>query len=121
MFCSGNAVIDEFILRQHFDNPLRMRIEHQHLGEDVARRLDEELCVKREMIGKWKEALSDELPSRSGFITPGSLIRRHPVRETRIERIQDDVLIRIEVFLNELARRVVNDDCLLWFSLGDVV
>ena len=121
MFCPGHAIIDQVILRQHFDNPLRMRIEHQHLGEDASRGFDKELSVRREVIGEWKEALRDELSCRCGFITPGSFIRRHPVRAARIQRIQDNIFVRIEVFLDELARRIVNDDCFLWLSLGDVV
>src|SRR5437764_2228751 len=66
MFCPGHAVIDQVILRQHFDNPLRMRIEHEHLGEDAARGFYKELSVRREVIGEWKEALRDELSCRCG-------------------------------------------------------
>src|SRR5262245_12212453 len=121
MFSSGNAVIDQVILRQHFNNSLRMRIEHKHLGKDAACRFDKELRIRREVIGIWEEALCDELPHRCGSITPRVLKTGRPEGATSIQRIQDNVLIRIEVLLDELACRVVNDDSLLRLSLGKVV
>src|SRR5207302_3944741 len=99
------------------------RSEGEHLGEDAAGGLDEELRVWCRMVWIREEALGDELSFRCANLGVNSknVIARHPVRAARIQRIQDNIFVRIEAFLDELARRIVNDDCFLWLSLGDVV
>ena len=111
MLGSRDAVIDQGIVGEHFDQPIRRRIECKHACKNAARRLKKELgvwcCLG--MIGKKLSAMKRR-SARSSHRWHRRFLYQTPVRTSRIERIQNDVCFGVVMMLNELSDRVITNN-----------